>query len=104
MTPEQGAKKFYAWICERAKAQGQTPSIEVALWTPEETEERGWGSGWSVCWEGGPFDWAIAISLGSSLYAGEFDNYSKPAEYDLMNDKGYWTEPYNGFVLNFHER
>jgi len=102
-TPETAATRFAEWVRKLCKELGNDPN-NVFLWSPEETKQRGWGSGWAVCWEEGPFEWAVCTSLGSFLYAGEFGDYSKPGSFpEGLHGDGWFAEPYNNFVLNFYE-
>jgi hypothetical protein len=75
--PLQGPVQF-------ARAIGQNPDIEVQLYTPEQSKERGYTSGWQVQWEAGPYQWAIGASF-------QVANYKA----------GWFTEPYYSFDLCF---
>lgn len=101
-TPRGAASRLAAYLRELAESAGYSPDA-VALWSPTKTKELGWGSGWAVCWEGGPYDWAVSLSLGSGLMAGASGSYSKPGPFPGgLNAKGWFAEPYNGFILNFY--
>jgi hypothetical protein len=54
----------------------------VGLWTPEDAEKRGYGRCWMVTWEGGPYEWAIYVSM------------------EMHGPWGY-TEPHHSFDLCF---
>ena len=96
-TPAAAAKRLASYL----KTQEDTRSLEV--WSPEETRERGWGSGWSVAWEEGPHEWAVGLSSGDSLWSGE-SGYGKPGPFPDGLSNGQWfAEPHNGFILNFHK-
>jgi hypothetical protein len=95
-TPAAAAKRFHTWLTETWDARG------AVLWSPAETKERGWGSGWSVCWEEGPFEWTM-VSAGSDIGAGETGCYSTPGPFPTgLRGEGWMAEPYNGFVLGFY--
>jgi hypothetical protein len=104
-TPREAATRFASWLRQKARECGYDPK-DVVLWSPQRTAELGWGSGWAVCWEGGPYDWAVNLSLGAGLFAGESESYSKPgpfAPWGLSVTGKWFVEPYNGFILNFYE-
>ena len=83
-TKAGAAKALYKVLCKFAKDLGQNPDIEVQLYTPEQSKERGYTSGWQVQWEGGPYQWALGASL------------------QVYNHKaGWYTEPYYSFDLCF---
>jgi len=96
-TPAAAAKRFFAFLVERYEA------TEIFLWSPEETKDRGWGSGWSVCWESGPFEWT-SVSGGGDLYGPELGNYSSPGPFpNGLSGPDWHAEPYNGFVMGFYK-
>lgn len=82
LTKEQAAIGLYLALCKLAESMGYTAHDEVALWTPEENPFC--PGQWGVCWESGPYQWAIGMS---------------------MQITGPWgfTEPYYGFDLHFTE-
>jgi len=95
-TPAGAAKRLFAFLVERYEAKG------IFLWSPEETKEHGFGSGWSVCWEEGPFEWTM-VSAGSDIGAGETGCYSTPGPFPTgLRGEGWNAEPYNGFVMGFY--
>ena len=84
-TKAGAAKALYKALCKLSKDFGQNPDYEVQLYSPEQSKERGYTSGWQVVWESGPFEWAIT----ASFYV---QNYS---------NGGWYTEPYYSFDLCF---
>lgn len=101
-TPQEAATRLAEWLREHCSESGSDPK-NVFLWSPDEAKERGWGSGWTVCWEEGPFEWAM-ISAGCTLYAGEFGTYSQPGPFpNGLSGKKWFAEQYNSFILNFYE-
>ena len=81
------AKAFHKVICKLAKdIFGHNPDIEVALMTPDRSQECGYGKQWRVMWEAGPYEWAIGVSMSNS------GNCYK---------QGWFTEPYYSFDLGF---
>ena len=75
----------------------------VYVWSPEETKSRGWGSGWAVCWEEGPYEWAVNLSMGQSPYASELRTGVIGAPFPQgLHSRDWFAEPYNGFILNFY--
>lgn len=81
---EETARKVHDYLVRMARRRGDDPRY-VALLTPELTQQKGLGIGWSVCWEEGPFEWAHVIPLGNLI------------------DTKVLAEPFNGFVINFIE-
>ena len=100
-TPEQAATALYNHICKyEISLEGH--SHYVFLWSPEESRSRGYGNGWSVCWEEGPYEWAIYMSMGKSIFAGEFSEYSSKEENGIFDRDEWIAEPYNSFILSFY--
>ena len=66
------------------------------------------GSGPALSWEGGPFEWT-AISMGSSLFAGEFGKYSTPTEpriqkvIDEIKERGGYLEAVTSWQIAINE-
>lgn len=81
-TAGDAAKALYKELCKLADKVGQNSDIEVRIYSPKESKQRGYCTGWQVVWEAGPFEWAIAAS------------------FEISNDKWY-TEPYYSFDLCF---
>lgn len=79
--PADAAKGLYRALVKAAEARGQKAS-EVFISPPAETNEALGYECWRVCWEAGPFDWAVEAS------------------FQIRNGKWY-TEPYYGFDLLF---
>jgi len=78
------AKALYKALCKVAASWGMTPEIEVRIFSPADSKAMGYGENWRVCWESGPYEWAI------------------PASFAITNDKeGWYTEPYYSFDLCF---
>lgn len=104
-TPAGAAKKLYKFIREKSKESGQNPDIETGLFTPEQTEKLGYGKAWMVMWESGPFEWAVSLTLGGSMYQGEMNDYSytKPPEVLLSGAEKYIAEPYHRFDIGFYK-
>lgn len=104
-TPKTAAKKLYEFLRKKSQEMGQNSDKEIFLWSPTESKLRGQGSCWTVCWESGPFEWAVFLSNGGSMIAGEVGiyNYKSPAEVKLLGSKHWHTEPYFSFSLGFYE-
>ena len=66
----------------------------------------GWGEGLTFAWEG-PYDWTM-ITAGSSIYAGELNDYSLPVEKEIgavldeIKSSGYYLEPINNVHLGIY--
>jgi len=96
-SPQEAAQALAAYL-------RQTFEADVVVWTPEEARQRGYSNAWSVCWESGPYEWAM-ISAGESIVAGEIGDYSSRGEFpNGLAGKGWYAEPYNGFILCFFEQ
>lgn len=81
-TKEEAAKGLYEALRKHAaNIYGQSPG-EVFIQTPDESAASGYGRNWRVCWEAGPFEWAIGAS------------------FQVTGPWGF-TEPYYGFDLCF---
>ena len=103
-TPATAAKKLYEFLRHKSAEFGQKPDIEIHLWSPEESESRGYSRAWTVCWESGPFEWAACLSSGGDLCNGEFGTYSKESkEIKMLDAEGWFAEPYNNFILSFYK-
>lgn len=65
VTAEKMAKTAYAVLREMSAEQGQNPDIETFIKTPKESHDFMGGQGgiWIVCWESGPYEWAISASM-----------------------------------------
>ena len=86
-TKAGAAKAFHKALCKFAKeVYGQNPDIEIFIDTPEESQARGYGRNWRVCWEAGPYEWAFGTS------------------FQVVNTcAGWYTEPYYSFDVCFTE-
>ena len=78
-TQEAAATALYEALQKLAISVGQDAS-EVVLWSPKENSFC--PGQWGVCWEAGPYDWAIGLSM-------------------QINGPWGFTEPYYGFDLHF---
>lgn len=83
-TPENAAKAVYNLCYEAAKAEGQNPAREVAIYKPGEPRHFDDASCWAVAWEAGPYEWAVIASLQQDT--------GRPVV----------AEPYYSFDLCFH--
>ena len=56
------AKALYKELCRICKLQGADPKWEVWIKSPIESTAHGYvQNAWHVCWESGPYDWAINV-------------------------------------------
>lgn len=79
---KSAAKAFHKALREYAVKAGYDPEY-VYLWSPDETaKKRPSTKCWMVCWEDGPFEWAINMSA-------------------VLSGKWGYTEPYYSFDLCF---
>lgn len=98
---ERAAKITYTYCRGLAAHLGQDPDIEVQLLDPDESQQRSYGDGWTVVWEAGPWQWAVYLSSGESLFYGEKHSEKPDMELDVISSNRYWCEPYNGWSLVF---
>jgi len=85
MTPMQAATKFKAML---VKKYGESETTELVLWDKEKSAEMGFGDGdATLCWEGGPYEWAVTESL---------------TDFAASLIPGVLAEPYNHFILCFY--
>lgn len=61
--PEAAARATYEACCKAAEAWGMKPEIEVSIRKPGEPRHHGDIDCWSVAFEAGPYEWAVAASL-----------------------------------------
>ncbi len=61
--PEQAARDTYETCRKAAEAWGMKPEIEVSIRAPGERRHHDHINCWSVSFEAGPYEWAIAASL-----------------------------------------
>lgn len=81
-TTAEAAEAVHEAVRKLSASFGQNPDREVFIQTPEQCAANGYGKNWRVCWESGPFEWAIAAS------------------FEITGPWGY-TEPYHSFDLCF---
>jgi hypothetical protein len=67
----------------KAKAEGMKPDIEVIIHSPGQPRHHDGIDCWGVCFEAGPYEWAIDASIHSPL-------------------NRVIAEPYYGFDLSFY--
>ena len=78
------AKAVYRVLRKICTQAGMDPNCEVGISPPKWNEEQGYSKAWSVSFEAGDYDWAIPTSF-------------------VLSGKNWYTEPYHGFDLFFHE-
>lgn len=88
MTKHQAAKRL-----AKALKLVYGDDHDIVVWSAAETARfTGHDGTASIVWEGGPCEWAIAVSLGQC----------SPEIRDAVAEiraAGYFTEPWNGFIL-----
>jgi hypothetical protein len=77
------ALAVHALCVAKAKAEGMKPDIEVAIHSPGQPRHHSQTDCWSVCFEAGPYEWAIDASV-----------HTPPNR--------VIAEPYYGFDLSFY--
>jgi hypothetical protein len=102
-TAAGAAKKTAEALREHADSMGFDPDA-VNLYRPED-EYQGYDS-WAVVWEGGPHEWALALTGGESLTAftghGSFGH--DPEVDGLTSGAGFDVECHFSFDLVFFDR
>lgn len=61
----------------------------VFVWSPEESQSRGYSKCWSVCAEEGPFEWAPNLT-GNNI--------------NIYNHESVFCEAYNGFIVSLYKQ
>lgn len=109
-TAAGAAKATAEALREWAEFYGHDPDA-VEVYDLDETREvRDMASdadAWTVAWEGGPSQWATALTGGCSLsaYAGPGMGYDTDPEVDgLLGGDGFDVECYYSFDLQFYNR
>lgn len=84
VSPHAAALAVHALCRAKATADGMKPDIECAIRAPGEPRHHEGIDCWSVCFEAGPYDWAVDASLNTM-------------------PRKVVAEPYYGFDLSFYE-
>lgn len=84
LTPHAAALAVHALCVAKAKTDGMKPDIEVSIHSPGQDRHHSQTNCWSVCFEAGPYEWAVDASL------------------DAFGGKVI-AEPYYGFDLSFYD-
>lgn len=103
--PHRAARLLWAYLHHKHEARS------CFLACPEETKRLGYGDTWFVCWEGGPYDWAVYLSGHGDIFGAAYhwENADMPEPYGpgrehvrhLDNVGRWYIEPYHRFSLNF---
>ena len=64
---EEAANAAYLALILDCLDYGQDPNYEVQIYSPEESQVRGYTSGWQVVWECGPENWGVSQSMASVM-------------------------------------
>jgi hypothetical protein len=104
-TPRGMASAVHKVISKLQTQMGGSPQY-VYLWSPDESEQRGYGKNWSVCWEEGPYEWAYCVSAGEFFGGEEFaieaGRKGNPTwEAQMLENEHVFCEPYTSYVLCF---
>jgi len=103
-TASGAAKKTHESLSEWAEFLGHDADA-VVLKRPEDDYQ---GSGtWAVVWEGGPYEWASALTGGTTLtgFAGPRMNYDgTPEVAGLTSGEGFGVECHYSFDILFYDR
>jgi len=95
------AKQLYRHLLHICKELEQDDDA-VVLRRPGEGE---WTRGWEVCWEEGPYEWAIIATGPGDIYEEELYGtlYQRPATFPGLVSEGakWYAEPGWSFSLGF---
>lgn len=99
-TPHGAAKALARYLREMYDA-----ADGVAVYRPEEAAKQGRGEAWTVSWEGGPFEWSIALTGGESLVANEIPPFrgSDPEVVGFYENDNWTVEPHYKSDLQFFD-
>jgi hypothetical protein len=105
-TPYHGAQQLRKMLTiEESRRWGIKPSQVKDIYLRKAGGYEWMTSGWEVAWEGGPYEWPIAISSGAHLWSwqayGQGD-YSYPTLVNvssLPKTHGIFFEPYNHYTM-----
>ena len=61
---EEAANAAYLALVMDCVDYGQDPNYEVQIYSPEQSQKRGYTSGWHLVWECGPTSWGLHESMG----------------------------------------
>ena len=89
---DHAVRMAFATVIKASASLDQNPGWEVFCQPPEVEGWEGSGS-WRICWESGPYDWAVGDSLGAA----------RILPYRLCSGRGFYTEPHYGFDLIYVE-
>lgn len=94
--PEAAARALYEYLTGEFDANAH-------LWDPETAAEKGLGEAWTVSWEEGPFEWAMALTAQESMLSRELGTYGGEPQVVGFYETGEWVaEPYYSFDLQFY--
>ena len=60
---EEAANAAYLALVMDCADAGEDPNHEVQIYSPEESQKRGYTDGWHLVWECGPPNWAVHRSM-----------------------------------------
>lgn len=63
------AKALHKAISELCVEWGAKPEIETFIRSPQESRLKGGPNAWHVSWEGGPYQWAVLLSMSEQMFA-----------------------------------
>lgn len=86
---------------ERVSAEAETLGFDadyVSLWDREKTKEMRGTDAWTVVFEGGPYDWAIHMAGGESMYGAnvspEVEGFYSSTEWSIECPSSFAIEFY----------
>jgi len=104
-TAAGAAKATHEALQEWADFMGYDPEA-VALYDRDDTQDKRGTDAWCVAWEGGPYEWANALSGGTTLtgFAGSTMTYDgDPEVAGLTSGDGFDVECHYSFDLLFFD-
>lgn len=103
-TAAGAAKATHDALQEWAEFMGKDAD-DVVLYTPDDSYQG--YDGWAVVWESGPYEWALALTGGTTLtgFAGPRMNYDgDPEVVGLLDGDGFGVESHYSFDILFYNQ
>lgn len=95
-TAAGAAKRLHKHLTEELDA-------DADLYSPDDNPRE--NGAWAVVWEGGPYEWAVWLTGGESLFTGEQPEWGGDPEVTGFSGHDNWTaEPHFSFDIQFFNR
>ena len=98
--PEEAAEMIRDALVDIADGMGQDGEFEVSM----SYEDNYYGTpAYHISWPGGPFDWAVSLTGGESIYTSEFGYTGTPPEIvGFYDTDSFRIECKNGVTLSVY--